>query len=55
LNLGGRDLKSLTRIDSPIKVAILQCGIVGENSIFTLLASSSTCNKRKLHLIILLQ
>ena len=29
LNLGGKDLKSLTRIDKPIIVAMLQCGIVG--------------------------
>jgi len=46
LNLGGSILRSLTRIDRPISVAILQCGIVGVNSIDTRLVWLSTYHER---------
>ena len=42
LNLEGRDRISLTRIVSPISVAIEQCGIVGVNVKSIVLFSSST-------------
>lgn len=35
LKRGGRDRRSFTLMDSPISVAILQCGIVGVNSMPT--------------------
>lgn len=52
LKRGGRARSNLTRIDSPIKVAILQCGIVGVKLIlmeFFILSkvtrlSSTTCS-----------
>ena len=43
LNLDGKARRSLTLIDNPINVAILQCGIVGVNSITTAFSSSFTC------------
>jgi uncharacterized membrane protein YjjB (DUF3815 family) len=42
LNLEGKLRSNLTLIDKPMRVAMLQCGIVGVNSIITLLALSST-------------
>lgn len=45
LKRGGRDLSSLTRIDSPISVAMLQCGIVGVKFTNTSLFSLSTLTK----------
>lgn len=42
LNRGGKDRMSLTRIESPIKVAIEQCGIVGVKFMKILFSSSST-------------
>ena len=42
LNLEGRDRISLTRIVSPISVAMEQCGIVGVNVKSIVLFSSST-------------
>ena len=42
LNLGGRDLNSFTLIDRPIRVAMLQCGIVGVKTTFTFPFESST-------------
>lgn len=45
LNLSGRERKSLTLMDRPIRVAILQCGMVGVNSTDTVLSGSFTCSE----------
>lgn len=45
LNRGGSDRSSLTRIDKPINVAMLQCGIVGVKLTKTSLCSLSTLIK----------
>lgn len=45
LKRGGNDLSSFTRIDRPINVAILQCGIVGVKFTNTSLCSLSTLTK----------
>lgn len=42
LNLGGSERNNLTRIDKPINVAMLQCGIVGVKLTNTSLCSLST-------------
>lgn len=42
LNLSGRERSSLTLIDRPMSVAMLQWGIVGVNSIPTVLSASFT-------------
>ena len=46
LNLGGRDLNSFTLIDRPIRVAMLQCGIVGVKTTITFpfVSSTATCS-----------
>lgn len=48
LNRGGSDLSNFTRIDSPIRVAILQCGIVGvkltNTSLFVLFTFIKRCS-----------
>lgn len=55
LNLDGKHLNSFTRIDNPINVAILQCGIVGVyntlisfSALFTVINPfSNTCNSSR--------
>ena len=46
LNLEGRALSSLTRTDRPIRVAILQWGMVGVICTFTVFFWSSTCREK---------
>lgn len=45
LNRGGNDRSSFTRMDKPIRVAMLQCGIVGVKQILIAFFSSSTSIK----------
>ena len=47
LNLSGRERSSLTLIDRPMSVAMLQWGIVGVNSTPTVLSASLTWEKRQ--------
>lgn len=47
LKRGGRHHKSRTLIDSPISVAILQCGIVGVNKTLISLSESLTYKIRR--------
>lgn len=43
LNLFGRQRSSLTLMDRPMSVAMLQWGMVGVNSMSTVLSASFTC------------
>lgn len=43
LNLSGRERSSLTLMERPMRVAMLQCGMVGVNSTDTVLSASFTC------------
>ena len=42
LNRAGSALSSLTRMDSPMRVAMLQCGMVGVKNTVTVLSESFT-------------